>query len=273
MVVFPPAKINLGLNVLRRRPDGYHDIRTVMMPIALHDILEVVVDEGLPEGEIAFARTGLDLPGDPAQDLCMRAVDLFKQKVALPPLSIHLHKVIPAGAGLGGGSSDAAHMLMLLDDLSGSVLKDELPEMAGVLGSDVPFFLMNRPQLAEGRGEILHPMDLDLAGKWLVLVNPGIHVSTADVYRSMRLQDTAADLSGILKMPLGTWQEHLVNDMEDHVFHRSPTVAQVKQRLMNAGAVYAAMSGSGSTVFGIFDGSPAPLEWPEDHRQWILPLN
>ncbi len=274
MVLFPPAKINIGLRVIRKRDDGYHEIETVMIPIPLSDVLEAVVDEKLPQGTVRYERTGLKIAGDPKADLCMKAVELIREKHWIPGLRVHLHKVIPTGAGLGGGSSDGAHMLLLLDRLLGLGLERKvLHDLASRLGSDPPFFLEPRPQLAKGRGEILQPVELDLTKKWLMLVNPGIHVATAEVYRAMRPTGAPADLMRRIALPIDQWQEDVVNDMEGFVLTAYPEVRIAKEKIKAAGAVYAAMSGSGSTVYGIFcGGRPEALEWPVDHQQWILPL-
>ena len=272
MVLFPCAKINLGLQVLRRRADGFHDIRSVMVPIPLCDVLEAVIDPQLAPGEIVFDRTGIAVPGDPAQDLCLRAINVLGEAIALPGIRAHLHKVIPAGAGLGGGSSDAAHMLLLLNDLLCAGMRDRLPAMAAALGSDVPFFLDRRPQLAEGRGELLSPIEVDLKGRWLVLVNPGIHVPTAEVYKGMRLSDQAPDLLSALDGAIEKWNGVVRNDMEEYVFGRYPQIASIKEKLIAHGAAFASMSGSGSSVFGIFTSRPQAIGWPQEYRSWTLEL-
>lgn len=273
MLVFPFAKINLGLHVLRKRPDGYHDIRSMLLPIPLCDALEAVVDESLASGEVKFESTGLPVPGDPASNLCLKAVELVRQRRELPGLRMHLHKAIPTGAGLGGGSSDGAHALLLLNDLLGlHFTEEELHAMAARLGSDCPFFLKGKPQLAQGRGERLSPVEVDLKNHWLVLVNPGIHVSTAEVFQGMRLTTTHADLEEVVKAPLAAWQGTVVNDMEEFVFAKHPAIGAIKAELLRQGAVYAAMSGSGSSVFGIFGKEPSEIDFPVEYRSWVFPL-
>ncbi len=257
MIVFPPAKINLGLQVLRLRDDGYRDIRTVMLPVPLHDVLEAIVDPALAPGEVVFTRSGRPVPGDPDQDLCARAVRQLAQRKALPGLRLHLHKVIPMGAGLGGGSSDGAHTLLLLNDLLSLELPaDELHDMAAALGSDCPFFLRPGPQLAEGRGERLTPVEIKLSGWWLVVANPGVHVGTAEVYANTPLGPDAEDLIALVGSPPTAWPGRLVNDMETYVLKAYPQVAALKRSLEEAGATYAAMSGSGASVFGLFRERP-----------------
>lgn len=273
MLSFPPAKINLGLNVIHRRPDGYHDIQTVMVPIPLFDVLEIVVDEELQEGAVIHTRSGIAIPGDPRKDLCSLAIEEFRKLAPLPGLRVHLHKAIPMGAGLGGGSSDAAYTLMLLNKIFNCELEDELREMAGRLGSDCPFFLHSRPQLAEGKGDALVSITGPvLKGKWLMLVYPGIHVPTAEVYRTMQPTGITIDLEDILDRPIGKWQNTLVNDMESVVFAQHPRIAAIKEKMIRAGAAYSSMSGSGSSVYGIFEDEPTALDLPKDQRQWILPL-
>lgn len=273
MVVFPFAKINLGLQVLRKRPDGYHDIRSVLFPIPLHDALEAVVDNGLPPGEVKFESTGLPVPGDSQSNLCVKAVELIRQQRELPGLRMHLHKAIPTGAGLGGGSSDGAHTLLLLNKLLElKISAEELRAMATQLGSDCPFFLNEKPQLAEGRGERLCRVEADLKGHWLVLENPGIHVSTAEVFQGMPLATTHTELVEAVQAPPRSWTGTVVNDMEDYVFAKHPAIGAIKDELLKHGAVYAAMSGSGSSVFGIFEEAPSGLDFPAEYRRWVFPM-
>lgn len=273
MLLFPHAKINLGLQVLGKRPDGYHDIRSVLFPIPLHDALEAVIDPALPDGKVKFTRTGLPVPGKPEEDLCMKAVDGIRQAHKLPGLQLHLHKAIPMGAGLGGGSSDGTHTLLLLNKLLELWLSPaHLLSLATSLGSDCPFFLNNTPQLAEGRGEVLTSIAVDMKGYWLMLVAPGIHVPTAEVYRNMRLRKSHEDIREVLRLPTNQWQGRLVNDMEDYVFTKHPEIGTIKEKLLARGAIYAAMSGSGSSVFGVFREKPVGMEWPEGCKAWALPL-
>lgn len=273
MLAFPSAKINLGLNVMERLPDGYHTIETVLLPIPLFDALEVVVDPSLGPAGTVLVRTGIAVPGRLEDDLCLKAVHALRALRPLPGLRVHLHKAIPIGAGLGGGSSDGTRMLMLLNDLLHlGISADGSRALAATLGSDCPFFVDPRPQLAEGRGERLRPIDPDLRGQWLVLVNPGIHVPTAEVYRNTKPTGRSMDLAGILSRPMADWQGSLVNVMEEYVFARHPEVGTIKRTLLEAGAAYAAMSGSGSSVFGLFPERPAGLTFPTGHSTWTLRL-
>ena len=274
MVLFPHAKINLGLYVLRQRADGYRDIATAMLPIALHDMLEILPVDDLPSGEVVLTRTGRAVPGDPANDLCVRAYHAVDRTHPLPGMRMHLHKVIPIGAGLGGGSSDAAQALLGLNAMIGTALnREQLQEMARELGSDVPFFLTRIAQLATGRGEILRSIEPRVAGFWLHLVDPGIHVSTADVYANTALNEHMPDLEELLtRTTPDHWAGRLENRMETYVFREYPEIGRLKATLMAGGACYASMSGSGSSVYGLFPSRPEPLKVPDSYAQWILEL-
>lgn len=266
MIRFPHAKINLGLNVVRKRPDGWHEIESVLVPIPLHDVLEVLVDADLPAGECVLTRSGLPVDGEVEKDLCWRAVKAVGRLRALPGLRVHLHKVVPMGAGLGGGSSDATHTLLLLNDLLQLGLSyDELHAMAASLGSDCPFFLSRTPQLAKGRGEQLRPVELDIQGIRLLLVNPGLHVPTPQAYALTRPTERSMDLVNALSSPMEEWQRSVHNTMETGIFPQFPEIGMIKERLVASGATYAAMSGSGSSVFGLFRNEPPALAWPEHY--------
>lgn len=267
MIRFPQAKINLGLNVVGERADGFHDIESVLVPVPLRDALEVVVDPKGDAGALVMTRSGLPVAGDVTTDLCWRAVQAVAVLRPLPGLRMHLHKAIPIGAGLGGGSSDGATTLLLLNELLAlGLVPDELHRLAAGLGSDCPFFLEDRPRLAEGRGERLSPVDLDLRGLWCVLVNPGIHVPTVEAYRLVRPTGRSMDLRQALTgHPPEQWADLVHNTMEPGVFDRWPVIGAVKDTLIEHGATYAAMSGSGSSVFGIFRNEPPTIAWPADH--------
>lgn len=273
MLLFPHAKMNLGLNVVRHRADGYHDLQSVMIPIPLRDALEAVVAPGIAAGEVDYVRTGLPIPGGAMQDLCMKAVQAVRKLRPIPGLRVHLHKVIPMGAGLGGGSSDGTHMLLLLNTLLDLELSaSELHSTASGLGSDCPFFLHNGPQLAEGRGEILRPIALDLDDLWLVVVNPGTHISTPEVFRNTTPTGVEVDpIAVLLERPMEEWDALLPNTLEPYVLRTYPSVAHAKETFLKAGAAYCAMSGSGSTVFAFFRNQPPALVWPKGHAQWVFP--
>lgn len=267
MIIFPQAKINLGLKVLRKREDGYHDLSTIMYPIPLHDVLEI-----LPASAFEFRQTGLEIKGDEKENLIVKAYELLKEKYSIPPAYIHLRKEIPMGAGLGGGSSDAANALVGLNELFQLGLSNEkLEELAVQLGSDCPFFIRSIPQYAKGRGEILTPLDLDLSGYYLVLVNPGIHVGTREAYSGIIPSDAGYDPQHVIKESIRTWKKDLVNDFEESVFDLHPALNLIKGELYYQGAIYASMSGSGSTIFGIFKDKPN-LKFNGKYSTWILTL-
>lgn len=248
MIAFPPCKINLGLHVVSERPDGFHNIETCFYPVPLTDILEII-----PAATFSFSKTGISLPGNNAENLCVKAYKLAQQQYALPPVAMHLHKRIPAGAGLGGGSSDAAFVLRLLNEIFElGISHITLQQDAAQLGSDCAFFLHNSPMLGKGRGEILTPVNINLKGYTLVLVKPNIHITTADAYRGITPHSPAESLSKVLEAGITHWKDRLVNDFEISVFKKHPEVAKIKNTLYQQGAVYAAMSGSGSSVYGIF---------------------
>lgn len=272
MILFPHAKINLGLNVVRKRPDGYHDIETVFLPIPIRDAVEAVVAKDVAPGKVIYSRSGLSVEGEPEADLVMRAHRLISECRALPGLRMHLHKAIPLGAGLGGGSSDATHTLLLLDRLLELHLsQEELRSMALYLGSDCAYFLEQGPRAATGRGELLAPLSLDLTGCWMVVVNPGIHVPTSEVFNhavpSGRETDYPKDLGAA---PVEAWDRIAPNILEEFVFQKWPDVREVRDVLKTSGAAYAAMSGSGSTVYGIYTSRPPALEWPTGYRNWTF---
>lgn len=245
MIAFPPCKINLGLNVLRRRPDNYHDLETCFYPVPWTDILEVI-----PSEKFEFTVSGNVIPGD--DNLCVKAYRLLD----VPPAKIHLHKIIPTGAGLGGGSSDAAWTLRLLNDVFAlRIPKDELRTIAAKVGSDCAFFIDDVPMIGTGRGELLREAKVDLKGKFIVIVKPDVHVSTAEAYAGINPKESPLDIEEI---PLDEWKDHVKNDFEESIFKRFPTLRDIKQMLYFNGALYASMTGSGSAVYGIFI-NPPPL--------------
>lgn len=263
MIVFPNCKINLGLRILRKRTDGFHDIETLFYPLPVRDALEIIENP-----EFNFSQTGFHIEGDPENNLCIKAYQLIKKNFPeLPAVIIHLHKVIPVGAGLGGGSADGAFALKLLNkkfDLKISTKK--LMDYALQLGSDCPFFILNKPCFARGRGEILEPIKLDLSAYKIVIVNPGIHVSTKWAFSQITPALPEKSIKEIIPETIETWRENLNNDFEEPAFKKYPELKQIKNQLYHAGAVYAAMSGSGSTVFGIFKKEkPIDNSFPENY--------
>jgi 4-diphosphocytidyl-2-C-methyl-D-erythritol kinase len=252
MILFPPAKINLGLNVLRKREDGYHDLDTCMVPIPLFDVLEL-----LPSAHFEYHQTGLTIPGTTDDNLCVKAYKLLRDEYNLSPVYMHLRKEIPMGAGLGGGSSDAAYVLTGLNTLFHlNIPTAKLEGYAARLGSDCAFFVKNEAQIAHGRGEILSPCLLDLSGMYIKIINPGIHVGTKEAYDGVLPNPDALSVEEILSQEIEQWKGQLKNDFETSVFRNHLVLQEIKDTLYSEGAMYAAMSGSGSTMFGIYSSKP-----------------
>ena len=250
MLSFPNAKINLGLNVVSKKPDGYHNLETIFYPIAIKDALEVVPAAG--EKGI-FKQSGILLDGNPEQNLVIKAYLLLKKEYSIPEIDIYLRKNIPFGAGFGGGSADAAFMLKLLNNIYELHLSEnQLEKLAAQLGADCPFFIRNQPVFATGTGNIFTPVDLSLKGYYAVLVKPDIHVSTKEAYAMIKPRQAKLSLTEIIKNPVETWKETMINDFETGIFAQHPAISDIKAKLYELGAVYASMSGSGSSVFGLF---------------------
>lgn len=250
MVSFPPCKINLGLYITAKRQDGYHDLVTCFYPVPWCDVLEIV-----PAQTFSFSSSGIAVPGDFRDNLCVRAYELLKGEYVLPPVSIYLLKIVPVGAGLGGGSSDGAHALKVLDRLFDLRLSAEaLRLFAARLGSDCPFFIDPRPAIGTGRGEQLSEVALSLKGKFLAIVKPPFHVSTRQAFARVTPRMPDVDLREILETkPIATWKDFLRNDFEEPLFGEFPVLGQVRRQLYSHNALYAGMSGSGAAVYGIFD--------------------
>ncbi len=257
MIVFPNAKINLGLRILRKREDGFHELESAFLPVALTDMLEIVQAGNDPSGPSdRFTLSGIHLEAS-EDNLCMQALRLMRNKHDIPGVHIHLHKKIPMGAGLGGGSSDAAFTLKALNEIFSLELDDGLlMEYASKIGSDCPFFIINEPCLATGRGERLEPHPLDLSGYILGLVLPGISVDTARAYQMVKPTDKGPPVKEILSFSPEHWKGRLVNHFEPPVCKEYPEIKQLKQAMYDAGAVYASMTGSGSAVYGLFSTDP-----------------
>ena len=250
MVVFPNAKINLGLYVVEKRTDGFHNLETIFYPVPWRDALEAVPATG---NETTLTTTGLAVDAPTEKNLVMRAYRLLANEYNLPKLDIYLHKAIPFGAGLGGGSADAAFMLTMLNQLFDlGISEGKLAEYAATLGSDCAFFVYNRPMIASGRGEILSPIEVDLSGYTIVLVKPPFGISTPEAFSGIIPKRPQIALAEAIKQPVERWKDVLFNDFEPHLFCNHPQLAAFKQQLYDNGATYAAMSGSGSTIFGIF---------------------
>ncbi len=281
MILYPNAKINLGLNITERRPDGYHNIETVFFPIALHDELEISLTEG-QKGEYNFHAKGLAVDCAPEDNLIIKAAKLLLDSVDLHGFArrprtgpkgnstlarrayiLHstLNKIIPFGAGLGGGSSDAAHTLLALNELlSLNYTREQLAAMAAKLGADCPFFIYNTPCLATGIGEILTPIELSLKGYALVLIKPDVFVSTKDAYAGVTPAIPEVSLAESIQLPITEWKGRVINQFETSVFAKFPELAAIKETLYDLGATYASMSGSGSSIFGLFPTDAIPAE-------------
>ena len=252
MITYPNAKINLGLNIVEKRPDGYHNLETVFYPINLQDALEVNDLEG--EGEYALKISGTPIEGEVDNNLVVKAYRLLKKDFPnIGSINIHMYKHIPTGAGLGGGSADAAFMLKLLNEkFKLNLSTEKLEEYAAILGADCAFFIQNKPVFASGIGNIFEEINLSLKGYYLVLVKPDIFVSTKVAFANIIPMKPNHSLKEIIRMPVETWRATMKNDFEDSVFKKFPEIAAIKDKLYDMGAIYASMSGSGSSVFGIF---------------------
>ena len=252
MIIFPNAKINIGLNIINRREDGYHNLETIFYPVKINDVLEVVVAD-----ELSFESGGLEIPGRVEDNLCVKAFHLLKKDFDLPPVKIFLYKHIPIGAGLGGGSADAAFFIRLLNEKFEIGLTDEqMITYARQLGADCAFFIQNKPVFAQGIGDEMELIDFDLSKYKLVLVKPPVHVSTAEAYRGIKPSAPDRSLKELIKLPVAEWKNHVKNDFEQSIFKNHPVIRGVKAALYEAGAVYASMSGSGAAVFGLFEETP-----------------
>ena len=256
MIVFPKAKINIGLRIVEKRPDGFHNIETFFYPVHVADALEFVVHRD-SRREDSLKVTGLMEDCDPDDNLVMKAVRLMRRSFDFPGIRIHLHKSIPVGAGLGGGSSDAAGMLRILNRYFNFGLNaEELRSIAGRLGSDVPFFIDGTPSFAEGTGNILSDLPLDLDSYHITILYPGINISTAEAYAACVPRPSGESLRELLMLPVTEWKDRVLNDFEPAIAGRYPLIESLKQSLYEAGALFASMSGSGSAVYGIFNEKP-----------------
>lgn len=268
MVLFANAKINIGLHIVSKRPDGFHNLETIFYPVGLSDIIEINPLKDEKEGVVQFENTGIHLD-EAENNLCVKAYRLFNKENKLPGVRIHLHKIIPVGAGLGGGSSDASFVLTGLNELFRCNLpEEELLDMASELGSDCAFFIRNKPAFATGRGNILTPVSLSLNGFYLLLVYPDIHISTAEAYAGIVPKEPVFSLDKIPGTKVKDWREKVKNDFEPGIFEMYPEIEAIREKFYRMGAVYASMSGSGSSVYGIFEEKvEVPGEFV-DYRVW-----
>ncbi len=266
MIKFPCAKINLGLTITAERPDGYHDLETVFYPIPLHDALEIkLMDESFPSDVACDLKvTGTAIEGEEQDNLVVRAYNLLANDFQIPRVHTHLYKRIPSQAGLGGGSSDAAYMIRLLDErFRLNIGNAEMERYAAKLGADCAFFITSEPSFATGIGDILSPADGpkgNLCGYYLVIIKPDISISTREAYQQINPHKPIKSCRDIVRQPISTWKNELINDFEEPAFRQHPILQDIKNRLYNIGALYAQMSGSGSAMFGIFRDAPQDLE-------------
>ncbi len=268
MVEFPAAKINLGLYVTDKRADGYHNIETLFYPIGFSDILEVVPVGGGADGIIDLSLTGIPVDGNPDTNLVVRAYRILNERAKLPGVRAFVHKCIPTGAGLGGGSSDGAAMLKVLDRLFGLGIPNvELSQMALELGSDCPFLLECEPSFAKGRGEIISNANISLNGCYLQLFHPGTGISTAAAYRHVPIGRSEVSLEEMVGLPKDRWKGLIQNVFEPYAFEQQPIIQQIKEELYRSGAIYASMTGSGSAVYGLFD---RETEVPPALSAWFI---
>ena len=280
MIVFPNCKINLGLHITHKRPDGYHDLETVFYPLPLQDALEItttpVSAQGFPlhEGskEVELFLSGLPVQGNTADNLCVKAWRLLKKDFPqLPSIQLHLHKVIPMGAGLGGGSADAAFALQLLNNkFRLGLTSEQLLDYALQLGSDCPFFIINKPCIATGRGEQIQTIPLDLSAWSFLLVYPAVHINTGWAFSQITPAPPRQPLSEVIRQPVESWKHTLINDFEAPVCQHHPALQNIKETLYTAGAIYASMTGSGSSFYGIFPKGKAPQDLFPAYTHYIL---
>jgi len=273
MIRFPNSKINLGLYVKEKREDGYHNLESVFYPINCCDALEIISTQ---DTEITFNTSGLTVKGDANDNLCMKAVKLLQRDFpGIRGLNIYLHKQIPTGAGLGGGSSDAVACLLLLNDMfSLNLQRNDLEKYALELGSDCPFFVNNKPAFVTGRGENIHDIDLSLDQYDILIVHPGIHISTAQAFKELdptRFTNERRDIREIIKSPVADWKEIILNDFEVPAFKLYPELREIKNKIYSSGALYCSLTGSGSALYGIFNKNDHPtLDLPSHYYlNWI----
>jgi 4-diphosphocytidyl-2-C-methyl-D-erythritol kinase len=267
MVVFPISKINIGLRITGKRSDGYHNIETIFYPVGLCDALEFVVPDQ-PVNKDILRVTGIETGSEPDNNLVLKSLQKLREKYSFPFLKIHLHKAIPVGAGLGGGSSDAACFLKIVTKYFGlNIDINNLKAMALELGSDCPFFIEGAPSLATGRGEIFEPIKKVLSGYYLVLINPGVSINTGEAYQNCRTGIPSTSLGDLAELPVVEWRELIMNDFEEFAFSKHPIISDIKDELYRANALFSLMSGSGSSVYGIFKKKPA---LPQKLREFAI---
>lgn len=266
MILFPPAKINLGLDILGKRSDGYHSLETCMVAVDITDVLEI-----LSSNDFHFSHSGISIDGPTENNLIVKAFNLMQSEYNVPNVKIHLQKNIPMGAGLGGGSSDATSTLIGLNKMFNlGVTNDVLKDMASELGSDCAFFVENSIQIGTGKGDVLNPVSLDLDGYYLRIINPGIHIGTKEAYTNLRFSPDDHCIEDIIELPVSEWKGVLKNDFENSAFSNHEILPLIKERLYNDGAIYASMTGSGSTMYGIYN--ELPILWNDSFYERIVEM-
>jgi 4-diphosphocytidyl-2-C-methyl-D-erythritol kinase len=264
MISFPNIKINIGLDIVAKRPDGYHNIESIFYPVPFCDVLEIV-----PSAQTTFSSSGIEIPGTPDSNLCLKAYQLIKKDFDIPSVHIRLHKVVPIGAGLGGGSSDAAFTLKMLNEMFELKQTDEqLEEYAKKLGSDCAFFIKNKPKYCFHKGDEFEDIELDLSMYNFVIVYPNIHISTPVAYAGVKPEPSKTNLKTLIKNPVVSWKSTIKNDFEKSIFNNFDEISSIKEKMYQSGAVYASMSGSGSSVFGIFDKNYELDNSLNEHMVW-----
>ncbi len=266
MILYPNAKINLGLYITDKRDDGFHNLASIFYPVRIHDILEVN-----PSDKLSFESTGIQIPGSESDNLCIKAYRLLAQDYDIPPVTIHLHKQIPIGAGLGGGSSDAAYMLRAINQLFELNIEEKsLEEYARTLGSDCAFFIQNKVKYCYGKGDQFKDIQLNLSEYHVLIVNPNIHISTKEAYQGLSPEKISFNLEEKIKISQpNLWKGFLKNDFEESILSNHPIISDIKNQLYEAGCVYASMSGSGSSVFGIFKNKKKINTLDQYWVQWL----
>lgn len=256
MISFPNAKINLGLYITQKRPDGYHNLESIFYPVACTDALEII-----NANQLNFSSSGIAIPGQELDNICVKAYHLLQKHFNLPPVHIHLHKAVPIGAGMGGGSANAAFTLKMLNDFFKlNLTTPQLIAFAQQLGADCAFFIENKAQYCFNKGDEFEAIELDLSQYKIVLINPNIHISTAETYAGVVPKIASIDLKNEILKPIETWQNTIHNQFEDHLFRKYEVLPIIKKNLYQFGALYASMTGSGSTLFGIFN-QQTELPW------------
>ena len=267
MISFPKTKINLGLRVVNRRADGYHNIESLFYPIDIHDVLEMIPS---PDGNFLYSGSGLEVPCNPEDNLVVKAYRVMQRLYQLPEVHIHLHKIIPMGSGTGGGSSDGAYVILMANKLFQLGLKySEMKDISTQIGSDCPFFIDPRPMIVTGRGELLEPVCFSLAQYNILLVFPGINIDTKKAYQGVSPQKPNESITDIVCQPVENWKDLLINDFELNVFQKFPVLAELKQQLYDAGALYASMTGSGSAIYGIFKEDVDEVKFSKQYYTYI----